>query len=302
MRLLALGDMHYRDTKPLRRKDNFNVSYSKKMKFLERLCIDEQIDITMVPGDIFDSVNSTFSLVNRAMNEFNRMTNVFPHVGVYGNHDLPNHTFNWSDTPLSMLQGMNVFRKISPEPTFHNGVWFYGVSWDEEIPELNGKEGVHVLVIHKMIIDEKIWEGQENAAYSKAFLRKNPFDLIVSGDNHKFFTETIKDRHLVNCGSLMRQKINQYDHKPSVVIYDSVTKEIKIVEIPVKPSNVIFDLDGFEKIKENKELNKEWIKDLQDMKISEGTDYVKNAQVKANSDNVSNRTREEVNDIIKSQH
>lgn len=296
MKILALGDLHYRDTKPLRRKDDFHDSYQKKMDFIGDLVKDEGIAITLIPGDIFDSVSSTYGLVNKVKADFKRLGSVF---GVYGNHDLPNHTFRWNDTPLSMVTD-GYLTKASPYPisTF-DGVDIYGVSWDEEIPEPIAQDKINILVIHEMIIDEKIWEGQENAKYSKAFLRKHKFDLIVSGDNHKFFTETIKDRHLVNCGSLMRQKINQYSHVPKVVIYDTDTKEIQEVALPVMDPDDVFDLDDFEKEKEKKETDKDWINDLKNMKISEGTDYIKNVQMKANS--VKELTKKEVDGIINSQ-
>jgi hypothetical protein len=102
----------------------------------------------------------------------------------------------------------------------------------------------NILVMHRMVIgNEKLWEAQEEYAWSRAVLRRNKFDLIVTGDNHHFFTDSIPgNRHLVNCGSLMRANIDQDDHEPAVVIYDTDTRTIKTVKLDVAPASEVFDL------------------------------------------------------------
>lgn len=129
---------------------------------------------------------------------------------------------------------------------------FQGCSYGEEIPE--PVEGAfNVLLIHKMIVEEKLWNAQEGHEHSNLFLRQHNFDLIVSGDNHQgFITQSKGGRLLVNCGAMMRNTIALIDHKPFVVIYDTETREYEKVFMPIKPAAEVFRM---EKVIAEKERN-----------------------------------------------
>ena len=136
----------------------------------------------------------------------------------------------------------------NPDPIIR--VHFYGLNWAENVPKIIPPEElkvdydpVNVLVGHMMVVkNKKEWEGQTNFSYGLHLLKENNFDLIVTGDNHKSFDMGIKDKKLVNCGSLMRTRIDQANHKPVVYVWDSETKRIEGWAIPIKEFEEIMDV------------------------------------------------------------
>jgi len=108
-----------------------------------------------------------------------------------------------------------------------------------------------------MIVDKKIWKSQEDFVYGKSLLDEYPeFDLFVCGDNHKSFSFNVKDRYLVNCGSLMRSGIDQVDHRPCYYIYDTDDRTIKQKFLRVGSKTKILNVGQARKEKErNEELD-----------------------------------------------
>jgi len=138
-----------------------------------------------------------------------------------------------------------VFPAMSPN---EKNVYVYGAGWNDDIPEPLDDEGTHILLIHKLVIKDEKFDGipaQE--------LFKEPFDLIVSGDNHKGFAYSDGKRHLVNCGSLMRANIDQSTHQPYIYIYDTEMNKMKGHAIPVQDFEEVMDMA---KASEEKKRNK----------------------------------------------
>jgi hypothetical protein len=136
------------------------------------------------------------------------------------------------------------------------GVDIYGSSFGEEIPEIEDPKKFSILVTHRMIVNEKLWEGQTDFQYANSFLRLNKFNLIVSGDNHTTFSYKLGDRHLFNLGATMRSAINQIEHKPTTVLFDTDTNSFEYIPIPIEPAENVFKMEKIERaFKVNKELN-----------------------------------------------
>ena len=154
---------------------------------------------------------------------------------------------------MAVLEAARVLEVLGPE-SFAAGynIDIYGASWDTDIPTIETPDNTNILVLHRMVLgSQKLWVAQEEFDWSRHLLRKYKFDLIVSGDNHNFFTESNPSgRHLVNCGALMRSSIDQVDHEPAVVIYDTETRKIKTVKLDVAPASEVFDLAAAEAEKE----------------------------------------------------
>jgi hypothetical protein len=70
-------------------------------------------------------------------------------------------------------------------------------------------------------------------------LTKYPwFDVILTGDNHKTFTEEYDGRILVNPGSMMRMDADQIDHRPCIFLYYAQDNHVEQVFLPIQ-ENVI---------------------------------------------------------------
>jgi hypothetical protein len=121
-------------------------------------------------------------------------------------------------------------------------VW--GSSWNEDDPKGLKPKDINIWATHRMVIDnEKLWPGMEDFTLAKHLLKKNPFDLIVTGDNHRSFATKYGIRRLVNCGSLGRTNIDQAAHIPHFVVFDTESRKLARVKIPIKPPKEVLKIE-----------------------------------------------------------
>lgn len=280
MKIGIFGDLHYTLAKPRNRTDE-DYEATWRGKFLWA-CENPLKDCKYVifPGDVFDNFRASDFVKQYFLPLLKQTGKHF--LAIYGQHDLRFHNSNKLNTPLRVIEASGILSVLGPEP-FYPGVDvdIYGANWEEEIPEIQEPKNVNILVIHKMIIkDDKLWEAQTGYSMARVLLRKHPYDLIVSGDNHQGFTDSYERRHLVNLGSLMRSTIDQLDHKPSVAAYDTKTKELEIFEIPVKPASEVLKIEEAKKEKEERKHLEELKQKLEEsytMEKIKGLDFKKNA-------------------------
>jgi len=253
MKILICGDLHLRDTAPSSRVDDFSLAQALKVKFILETS-KKYAALVVFPGDVFDS----FRISHRLLANYSCLFSSCSYLkfSVYGQHDMRYHSLDFSNTPLNVMAKSNMVIVLGKSPfRTSNGVDFYGASWGEEIPKIRDEKKFNVLVIHKMIVSEKIWEGQENFEYAGKFLRSLKYDLIISGDNHKtIIQEERGGRFLFNMGSVMRMGIDQIDFEPSIAIFDTESRTYEKINLPISPGIDVFDMGVVDERKKNKEL------------------------------------------------
>uniref|UniRef100_A0A6M3L645 Putative calcineurin-like phosphoesterase n=1 Tax=viral metagenome TaxID=1070528 RepID=A0A6M3L645_9ZZZZ len=288
MKLLITGDWHITDKTPVNRLDDFPKTQEDKIDWILQTAIDNDCNGILQPGDIFDSSRASDYLKQFWIEKFRQWEERLTICTVFGNHDLRFHGSNTENTPLMVLHKAEAII-ILQDKVMHldDDIYIYGCSWGQDIPKKQNFSGTHILLIHKMLIDEKLWPGQE-AQGAKAFLLNSEFDIIVSGDNHQSFMVDSKDKFLINCGSLMRDSIDQEDHKPHIWIIDTTPLDVKHpkpgqvvrtkIDIPIKPFKEVMNV---EKATEQKEKNKEletFIESLKNDVKLEGLDFPQNLE------------------------
>lgn len=259
MIIVATGDLHITTAKPKRRKDNYWEEQWRKMEFILHTAKSAGASIILQPGDFTDSHKANDFLkqfIISWMNEKRQFGIWTPIWCVYGQHDMRYHSSQLENTPLRVLETAKVVNILSSNKPAefadeHHEVNIYGASWNEEIPVPGN--GFNILVTHRMIYQEKLWSKQEVGERAVGLLIKTKFDIIVSGDNHQSFLEKKGNRYLINCGSLMRMKSDQINHKPCIYIIDTVERKVEKKLIPVIPAGEAFDLDKVRKEKERDE-------------------------------------------------
>jgi len=265
MNLICTGDWHIRLQKPENRIDDYCDAQMGKIDWIFKQRIGTEKSYILQPGDFFDNPSVPYSVFSNCINliSANMNNNCTPIMSVFGQHDL-RYRASKHNTALNALSCANKVTILNEKPIYQDsfGLRIVGCSWGEEIPTPSSEVEINILVIHKMIIDEKLYAQQEGFERADKFLKKHKFDLIVSGDNHKGFIQEYKGRYLVNCGSLMRANKDQFDHKPFIVIYDTNTKTIERRYIPIRPIKYIFDIDSIEKTKERNEKLKVFVEGL----------------------------------------
>ncbi|MFH1505666.1 MAG: metallophosphoesterase [archaeon] len=291
MKFLIVGDWHITFKIPDNRTDNYPAAQKHKMDFTFDLAQEKKVEAILQPGDLFDHYHMP-DIVKREWILYFREKGINI-LTIPGQHDMRYHSSNIDNTPMGVLDASEAVRILSgPFPYVFMGkdfhVHVYGAGWNAEIPEIVDKSAINILIIHKLIVQEKIWEGQRDPVKSKSFLFQNKFDLIVSGDNHQSFLETRQDRYLINCGSLMRNRIDQTTHKPCVYVYDTDTRKIEKHMVPIEPFAKVLNVAVATKEKEDNVKLEAFVKGLSKEESIEGLDFTKNTEVYVieNKDNI----------------
>jgi len=245
MRLLILGDMHLSESKPKRRIDDYKQSQVEKVNSIIEIAEQYKVDITLQPGDLCDSHEFPDKFKTRWIKILKKLPPIF---SVPGQHDMRYHTGNIKNTPYGVLSEGVPFTVLDERPyVFKDNIYIYGAAWNKPIPKIITPDCFNILVIHKMIVIEKLWDDQEDYQVAGSFLRRNDFDLIVSGDNHQEFYYHVDNKVLINAGSLMRNRIDQINYKPCVFTFDTNMKTFKKIHVPVASFKDVFDLEEAEK-------------------------------------------------------
>ena len=168
-------------------------------------------------GDIFDRWNAGPEIIHFALRHL-------PHGwAVPGQHDLPNHNYDeLHRSAYGVLVEADLLTNIPPGVRMHigGGVAVTGFPWGfPPKPIETDGDTCEVALIHKFVWIKGC--GYPGAA-DEAFLSiKNlrGYTVAVYGDNHKGFLvkpKTEKDPWVLNCGGLMRRKIDERDYKPGI--------------------------------------------------------------------------------------
>lgn len=251
MKIAFAGDLHCTDKAPHRRVDDYKRALFEKLNFVFELAISEECELICLPGDITDSPSLPYSFFIELSDIFSK--HEILKFGVFGQHDMQFRRKDGTFLHAFSKVTENMLCLIGDGGLIMRDVSFTGVDFGGEIPPPRPLM-FNILIIHKMIVDEKLWAQQEGHAFSTYFLRKYPYDLVISGDNHKNFVTNIRKRYLVNPGSIMRSSIDQVNHQPKVYTFDIDSKELTEHIIPVKDAEAVFDLSQIEaekKVNEN---------------------------------------------------
>jgi DNA repair exonuclease SbcCD nuclease subunit len=240
MKILVAGDLHLTDKCPVNRIDNYEDTLFRKLQFITDIANQHDCNIILQPGDFFDQPNPSYAFLAKVIDFFEHNHETFVYT-IFGQHDLKYR--NPENTALSVLNKFGPVYLLDWKYEIAN-ISIQGCNWGEGIPKpIEGR--FNILLIHRMIVDDKLWAEQEHFDYANGFLRDNAFDLIVSGDNHKYFTKSFRGRYLFNCGSMMRSTIAQIDHTPTVIVFDTEDPKSFIeIPIPIEPSEKVFKMEA----------------------------------------------------------
>lgn len=286
---LITGDWHITDKCPANRIDNYEETLFQKLEFIFKTAEENNCEIFQ-PGDFFDSPDPSYHLFTRVVDLLNRYPNIRVFT-IWGQHDLRYR--NPENTALKALNSCcsNLFIVQNDLHLSKENISIYGASYNKDIPTIKEKN-LSILLIHKMIIKEKLWEQQTDYAEGNAFLKDNKFDLIVSGDNHKGFVMSYKNRFLINCGSLMRSNTTQLEHQPFIVLIKNGI--LTNINIPIEDSEKVFAVDRILKEKEKNEKLDSFISGLSEQKTM-GLDFESNLNTYMKENNID----EDIKKIIK---
>lgn len=308
MKFLIMGDQHIDNNTIKTRKDNVLAACADKLGQIFQIGKSYNVEAILQPGDFFESHKANDFLKQWTINFLKSGLAKIPVYTIFGQHDLRYHSSNVNNTPLKVLEAAGVVNILGEQPLIypHQNVNIYGASWYEEIPKpYKELPGINILVLHKMIVDTKIWHGQEDHTFGKILLKTTDYDLIVSGDNHKHFImhsgigSSIGKKLLINCGSLLRTRIDQEDHKPCVYIYNTDPKKgepvIEQVYLIIDKFENVIRIEEAKKVKAESERLKDFVDALTVDTQLTGINYkrnIKNVIAEATKEQIDPLTRD----------
>lgn len=298
MKLLLTSDWHFTDKGPKNRTDDYPNTLIKKIKYILGKSAEYDNPILQA-GDMTDTSLLSYSAYTTLLSLLKEGIKEQSIWTVYGQHDLLYR--NKGNTPLDALEvacdPLRIVRTTIIFPNHEPDIYLYGCSFEEEIPEIQDPKAFNVLLIHKMIVDQHREEWEEVYPLAPTILKNSTFDLIVSGDNHKSFivsTGGNKPRHLINCGSLMRSKIDQIHHKPFFCIFDTETRSYEKHYIPIQDWSEVFDLETKVKEEQKDEMLTSFVSSLSQHKEI-GLSFQDNVANFMNENNIEQGVRDIVN-------
>jgi DNA repair exonuclease SbcCD nuclease subunit len=282
MKLLITGDWHLRWGKPRYRVDDYTETQLRKIYYILDKASDFECTAILQPGDMTENYpvpKFHYRLLQRYINEFR---SGFGIKTVWGQHD-GNYHADFENTPLKVMEAAGAvfiydqghYSFIDPEEPH---ITLYGVGWGEVIPVPRDFNDFNILLIHKMISNSDYWSGHVAYTDAQAFLASQPYDLIVSGDNHKHFYVVAHGKILINCGSLMRTNIDQVDHQPVFYIFDTDTKTFEEHKIPIAPAEEVFDVENYERLTSDRKEVRAFVEELGRRGELDGFDFEQDLQ------------------------
>jgi len=261
MRLLLIGDVHLRSTRPAMRKDDFVETQFAKMREIADIFRREHCFAALCTGDLFDRHDPTISLLNRCYDLFDVYEGRF--YLPPGNHDLYGSSMTQLENSalynlvktgrVTLLDEKGSWEADTDIKRFGNNVHIWGTSYFHEKPlqPLDQEDlylhGVFkILVAHHMVLEDKLWVEQPEDSFDlpQDFVAKHPgFQLILTGHYHYRVDTKVGDTEVINPGAVVRIKASKGDMalQPSVVVYDTCTREKLWIPLSsAKPVDEVF--------------------------------------------------------------
>lgn len=267
MKFIITSDWHLTDKTPENRQDDYPSTQENKVLYTLDYALNTlDCQAILHGGDVFDKSSAPYKVTNKYVSHLKHIKSIGMEkpniIAVPGQHDLPYHSVkSFPNSPFATLAYSGIIGVADSAPVKiiqdNQTVCIYGCWWNQEIPEPVSKDTFNILIMHRLVSPKELWFGQEGITYSSNLIRELKYDLIVTGDNHKTFTERYRKRVLANPGSLMRKKSDQMDHKPCFMVFDTETLDLETVYIPVEPIEDVMDIEALveEKV-ETEELNR----------------------------------------------
>lgn len=213
--MIITADWHLREDQPICRTDDYQAAQWDKVDQI--ITLQKKYDCPVFnAGDIFQHWRSSPALINKTIYQLSRMKKM---VTVIGNHEMPKHNVDL----MEQSAWDTLFRA--------NSIDYLGRgNWLQDLEEMHPLTFKHkkVYMLHIMVWKgEQPWPGCEDPEADELIDIFPDADLIITGHNHKTFTERQGKTLLINPGSLTRHKADQEEHKPCVFLWDAERNEYK---------------------------------------------------------------------------
>ena len=249
-KVIFVGDTHLSGINPSSRKETreqYRQLLLDKLDYIKQICINQGAKNVIILGDVFNN-NSGISNIFESeiwdkFLEF-KAENIQLHT-IVGNHDMTFQNENeFKGTYLYKAFLVGVINHLD-EVTI-DSVTIKGFDYLQDyIPtdKLNNKSFYNICVAHSFYENER-FGGTGNSNLTKPWCEELGYDAYVLGHDHVPYGDVEEPLFkVIRPGSMTRgtsKTCNLY-RKVNVSMFDTVTHEWSLVEIPTKPGTEVFN-------------------------------------------------------------
>lgn len=276
MRFIYLQDTHIKGINSENRIGDYYQDIMAKMKEVTSLSKKLKVDYVVHGGDLYDSAKVSDIMVDDFM-DMEEESGIRWYI-LPGNHDEIGH--NWELSKGSSLA--HIFRRSKlinklttlPDAKKFNYIiqgfeYFHNV--EQEIKEkgltcISSNAPFKIAIVHALVTLKSLpYECMHVVAKDI----KTDFDLVlVAHNHHPWGIKEFNGTKFANIGCVGRRKIDEKDITPSILLVDTETKELKMIELKsAKKAEEVFDLKKVEESKLFEEDINNFIKSLSDVKV-----------------------------------
>lgn len=272
MKFLYCQDTHIKGVNPANRSGNYYAEVMLKMKEIIDLSKKLKVDKVYHGGDLFDSAKVSDNMVDDLLDMIEEAG--IPWEIVWGNHDEIGHNLELSkSTSLAhIMRRSKLVKHIIPETksiyemgdkeplrilsSIEGFDYYHNIEADLKETGLNStcpEAGFKVAILHAFVTLKPFLP---KVMHVMAKDINTNFDVVLVAHYHKQWgMKEINGTKFVNIGCIGRTDIDEINEVPQVLLVDTNTRELKIIDLKsAKPGEEIFDL---EKVKLSKEFDED---------------------------------------------
>lgn len=257
-KVLFATDLHAKLSKPSSRLDeNFLDTVAAKLQFFLDCAKENDVDVPILGGDIFDNPDPSNSVVIKIMKILaGADRDIFTLIG---NHDIFGYQGqSIGNSALGILMEAGVIHRL--DKYTHGGICIRGIhAFDKLDFSVDPKYRFNIIAAHKMITNVNI----PGAIPIPELMKVNQANVVFSGDMHTpHFAEEGKQLFW-NPGSLTRMSIADRGRNVQmamVTIFEDYSQNYKWIDVPHAPGDKVFDVAAYEASKEKDFRAQDFIK------------------------------------------
>lgn len=183
-------------------------------------------------GDVFDRHNPDPEVLNWCLDHLPHM------LAIWGQHDVRHHRAENLDKSgfMTLVKASRITPLMPGKPVAVGKIRAHGFGWGEEIIPCVGQHGLalEVAVAHRYVWSErKEWSrypgAPDDGEIGSLQQQLAGYDVAVFGDNHqswKIDRKSPRGMSVYNCGTFLRRKLDEIDHRPAVgiIYFDGTVK------------------------------------------------------------------------------
>ena len=225
MKILFFTDTHIKSRNPRSRIDDYEDSIYKKIEEIREISIEENVDMILHGGDLFDKADVGIKTASK----FGKLFQTFPkkiHI-ISGNHDIYGYNPNSIDRAMmglyNSLDVLELIEEDKPKIIEKDGlrVQISGQPYTHDIdssdkfhyyPKRLDNIDYHILMIHSFLLYKKFIEQIEYTLIDQ--IMDTDCDIVLSGHYHTGFkTVKVNEKFFANPGSIARMTNTESERK-----------------------------------------------------------------------------------------